>query len=79
LAIPIAEARKRARILVIDDEPDAFPVKLLESEGYNITYWESVESIRKLEEGEFDILVLDIGGVSSPEVSRWMGWESLST
>jgi CheY-like chemotaxis protein len=70
LNLPADEGRKRARILVIDDDADAFPVKLIEKEGYNIQYWPKVESIRSLEEGEFDIIFLDIGGVSSPEVSK---------
>ena len=73
LNLPADEARKRARILVIDNEADAFPVHLLQKEGYNIHYWPKVESIRSLEEGEFDIIFLDIGGVSSPEVSKTDG------
>ncbi len=74
LSLPASEARKRARILVIDDEKDAFPVQLLQNEGYNVQYWSKVESIRSLEEGEFDIVILDIGGVSSPEVSKQDGF-----
>ena len=34
--IPFEEIRKRARILVIDDDEQAFPYKLIEKEGYNI-------------------------------------------
>ena len=74
LTLPLNEARKRARILVIDDDERAFPVKLLENEGYNVQYWPRVENIRRLEEGEFDIIILDIAGVSAPEMSRRDGF-----
>src|ERR1043166_8706233 len=37
--LPLSELRKRARILVVDDDPSAFPHKLLAKEGYNVTYW----------------------------------------
>jgi len=74
LAIPLSEARKRARILVIEDDEQAFPVKLLENEGYNVQRWARVENIRKLEEGEFDIIILDIGGISLPEMSQRDGF-----
>jgi CheY-like chemotaxis protein len=68
------DARKRARILVIDDDEDAFPVKLLQQEGYNVHYWSRIENIRSLEQGEFDIIILDIGGISSPELSKLDGF-----
>lgn len=74
LALPLSEARKRARILVVDDDDRAFPVKLLQSEGYNVTYWQKVESLRRLEDGEFDIIILDIAGISAPEMSRRDGF-----
>jgi DNA-binding response OmpR family regulator len=51
--------------LVIDDDPNSFPVKTLQSEGYNIEYWPRVENIGRLEDGEFDIIILDIVGVAS--------------
>lgn len=38
---PISELRKRTRILVIDDDSNAFPVALLKKEGYAIDYWPS--------------------------------------
>lgn len=58
------EARRRARILVVDDDDEAFPVKLLRGEGYNIQYWEAVENLKDIEQGEYDIIVLDIHGVA---------------
>jgi len=67
--MPFDEIRKRARILVIDDDPAAFPCTLLEKEGYNVRYWEKVENLHDLENGEFDIIVLDIYGVASLNIS----------
>jgi DNA-binding response OmpR family regulator len=63
------EIRKRARILVIDDDEQAFPYKLLQKEGYNVEYWPKIDRLRDLESGEYDIIVLDIYGIASKEVS----------
>jgi len=69
LQLPLSEIRKRARILVIDDDEQAFPSALLLREGYNVVYWPRVESLRELESGEYDLIVLDINGVASAEIS----------
>lgn len=63
------EARKRARILVIDDDKTAFPVELMKAEGYNIIWWENVHNLKELETGEYDLIVLDIHGITSSEQS----------
>ena len=34
--IPLEEIRKRAKIIVIDDDPNSFPCELLRKEGYTI-------------------------------------------
>ncbi len=56
--------RKRTRILVIDDDENSFPFEIMRNEGYAIDYWPKVQSLDKLERGEYDIIVLDIGGVA---------------
>jgi len=63
IKLPLNEKRKRAKILVIDDE-ETFPVELLTNEGYNIRHWKKIESLRSLEDGEFDIIFLDIFDVA---------------
>lgn len=68
-ALPLDEAKRRARILVIDDDASAFPVTRLRGEGYNIQQWERLESLRNLEEGQFDIIFLDIHNICSEDVS----------
>jgi CheY-like chemotaxis protein len=59
------EARRRTRILVIDDDPNSFPLALLKNEGYAIDHWEKVRDLGKLEAGDYDIIVLDIQGVAA--------------
>lgn len=64
------ELRKRVKIVVIDDDENAFPTQTLQDEGYTIDYWPEVKSVERLERGDFDIIVLDIAGVAgkfSPE------------
>ncbi len=61
---PLPELRRRTRIVVIDDEPDSFPVALLRKEGYAIEQWEAVENMSDLTDGKFDIIFLDIHGVA---------------
>lgn len=68
--LPIEEVRRRARILVIDNDSNAFPVELLRGEGYNIQQWIELSSLRNLEEGQFDIIVLDIHGICPESVSQ---------
>jgi DNA-binding NtrC family response regulator len=57
------EVKKRTRILVIDDE-DSFPIQLFRDEGYSIDKWDIVKDYSKLENGFYDIIVLDIKGVA---------------
>lgn len=56
--------RKRTRILVIDDDENSFPFEIMRNEGYAIDYWPKVQNLSRLEGGEYDIIVLDIGGVA---------------
>jgi CheY-like chemotaxis protein len=60
--IPIDEIRKRARLLVIDD--DEFPYQtLFERDGYTLEKWPDVLDLSKLESGYFDVILLDLQGV----------------
>lgn len=60
--LSLEEIRKRARILVIDDNDFVYK-SLFEKDGYNIDKWDDVEDLQKLESGYFDIVLLDIQGV----------------
>ena len=53
----------RSRVLIIDDQE--FPYKrLFEDERYNITKWNVVKNLCDLENGEFDLILLDLQGVA---------------
>ena len=68
----IEEMRKKSRILVIDDQ--LFPYQdLLKRDGYDIDRWAEVESLTKLTDGYFDILLLDINGVGLKESPKRQG------
>lgn len=73
------EIKKRIRILVIDDNEEHFPIESLKNEGYAIDYWSKIrtEDISKLENGSFDIIVLDIKGVVEKSVAQGDGLEIL--
>lgn len=57
------ELKTKLKILVIDDE-DIFPLPFFKDNGYIIDRWEIVKDYLKIENGEFDIIVLDIKGVA---------------
>ena len=63
--VDLDDLKKRVRIVVIDDE-EGFPIKLFKSEGYAIDKWDKVTDVSygKLEQGFYDIIVLDIQGVA---------------
>src|SRR5271154_4025408 len=60
--MPFEEIKKRARLLVIDDSD--FPyAELFKRDGYAIEQWRDVEDLSKLENGTFDLIMLDVQGV----------------
>lgn len=73
IRLDLKDQIRRARILVIDDDPNAFPTELLKAEGYNVTYWESLKTLTPLESGEYDIIILDLNGIATPTQSSTDG------
>lgn len=61
-ALPFDEIKKRARLLVIDDQEFAY-LKLFKVDGYTFDKWKDVDDLPKLENGYYDIVLLDIHGV----------------
>lgn len=60
------DIKKRARLLVIDDND--FPYKeLFDRDGYTIDKWDDVENLSKLENGYYDVILLDIHGIGASE------------
>lgn len=60
--LTLDEILKRSRILVIDDSEFVY-LKLFKKDGYNIEKWNDINNLQKLEQGFFDIVLLDIHGV----------------
>jgi len=73
--VPSSELKRKTKIVVIDDEEDSFPYRLLQNDGYTIEWWEKVDSakLQRLENGDFDIIILDIMGVADRELSSTDG------
>jgi DNA-binding response OmpR family regulator len=69
--IPFPEQKKRVKIVVIDDDPNSFPTSLLQEDGYTIDAWTSLSAARlhRLESGDYDIIILDIGGITDSSLS----------
>lgn len=67
--VNLDELKKRTKIVVIDDEADSFPVEGIQNFGFTIEYWNSLDSnkLKRLENKEFDIIILDIIGVVKKE------------
>ena len=60
--IPFDDMKKRTRILVIDDKEFVY-LKLFESDGYSMDKWNNIESLQKLEDNLYDIILLDQHGI----------------
>jgi CheY-like chemotaxis protein len=77
LRIPhnIEEIKKRIKIVVIDDDEASFPYQLLRSSGYTIEWWEKVDDrgLERLERNQFDIIILDLNDIASPDISSTDG------
>jgi CheY-like chemotaxis protein len=58
--------RKRAKILVIDDQ--ALPVqRLFQRDGYHFERWPQIRNLSQLTDGYYDIILLDLQGVGLDE------------
>lgn len=60
------EIKKRAKILVIDDNDFAY-APLFSRDGYTIEKWDDIENLEKLENNYYDLILLDIQGVGQNE------------
>jgi CheY-like chemotaxis protein len=66
----IEDLRKRAKILVIDDQ--ALPAqRLFQRDGYHFERWAQIKNLSQLTDNHYDIILLDVQGVGlneSPEL-----------
>ncbi|RXK03702.1 hypothetical protein CRV02_00455 [Arcobacter sp. CECT 8989] len=66
--IPLSDVndlKKRIKIVVIDDDSNSFPMETMQDFGFTLEYWNIIDSkkFKRLENNEFDIIILDIEGV----------------
>jgi DNA-binding response OmpR family regulator len=71
ISLSSAELRKRVKIVVVDDEEDSFPTRALQADGYTVGWWKRLDNqgLRRLEDGDFDIIILDIQDVVAASLS----------
>jgi len=70
--LSLDEIKKRARILVIDDDDFAY-VSLFQQENYVIDKWDDINDLGKLENGTYDLILLDIQGIGQ-KISEEQGF-----
>ena len=73
--LPIDVLKKRTRIAVIDDEESSLPIESLREDGFAIDYFPCIDAtiLKRLLAGDFDVIVLDIKGVVSPQIIQQDG------
>jgi CheY-like chemotaxis protein len=62
----LEEVRKKANILVIDDQTFP-PERLFRRDGYHIKRWPKIENLSQLTDNFFDLVLLDLHGVGLAE------------
>ncbi|MDQ6769619.1 MAG: hypothetical protein M3Z54_06495 [Gemmatimonadota bacterium] len=69
--LPFEQLKRHAKIVVLDDEKDSFPTELLQNDGYTIEWWSRLDAakLHRLEKGDFDIIILDIQGITDQTLS----------
>jgi len=63
--IDLTSLKRKIKMVVIDDEKDSFPLELVQDFGFTIEHWNTINSnrLKRLEQNEFDVIILDIKGV----------------
>jgi CheY-like chemotaxis protein len=64
-------AKRRCRILLIDDDPSALPLEDVARDEYNISQQKAVDPdlLRQCESGVFDIIILDYNGIAPVSIT----------
>lgn len=70
------KAKTRCRIILIDDEENALPIKELKQDGYYIEHAKKVDAnlISRCEQGHYDIIILDYNGIAPRSISPTDGF-----
>jgi len=79
--VSIDELKRKIRIVVIDDDKDSFPIESIQDYGFSIEYWDKLNSTRhkRLENQEFDIIILDIKGIIDKDLGDYDGLDILKS
>lgn len=66
-----AQAKRRCRVLLIDDDPNALPLTDITSDDYNISQRTAVDPdlLRQCESGVYDIIILDYNGIAPAAIT----------
>lgn len=59
-----AVIRSKARILLIDDDKFAYETLFKIRDGYRLERWSQVKSMTELQDGTFDLIILDYHGIA---------------
>jgi len=80
-SINLRDLKKKIKMVVIDDDPDSFPLNDIQDFGFTIEYWNSIDSnkLKRLEDRDFDVIILDIQGVVDPSLGKLNGLDILKT
>lgn len=72
VAPDLETVRKSAQILVIDDQDWPYQAALV-AEGYHVERWPEVQSLARLTDGYYSLILLDIHGVGLKEDPKGQG------
>lgn len=80
-SVDLKELKKRIKIVVIDDDENSFPISQMQSFGFTIEYWSEIDEskLNRLEESDFDIIILDIFGVVNKSLGDLTGLDILKS
>lgn len=68
----IEEVRKKAQILIVDDQDWPYQ-QLLAADGYHVERWAEVQSLSRLTDGYYTLILLDLHGVGLQEARSSQG------
>ncbi len=66
--LSLEEIKRRARVLIIDDKGFAYG-DLFRRDGYAIDEWKDVDNLSRIENGSFDLILLDMHGIGKSVTS----------
>lgn len=80
-SVNLNDLKKKIKMVVIDDDPNSFPLSEVQDFGFTIEYWDKIDTgkLKRLENKDFDVIILDIQGVVDPSLGKLNGLDILKT